>query len=149
MKKKYWIFLIAFYVYSCNIKNKHEISNEKVDNVQTQIGFSKKVIDFGTISNDTLVHAIFFVKNLGREKLIIKEVSPECSCTGFMLDTNIVLPGDSTKLSIDFNTKDKELGFQRKVISIRSNTEREYNNLFIKCSIKEMLEYAIPTATNL
>lgn len=134
------VFLLAllfFLFYSCNSKHKqYNITDRSNDTIMSNISFSKKIFDFGTVSNDTTLEAIFYIKNIGIENLIIKEVSPECSCTGYKLDNETVVAGDSTKLIVNFNTKDKGWGLQTKVIVIKSNTKKEYNTLIIKCKIR-------------
>jgi len=128
--------LIMTILFSCNNGSKKEISNKNSDeSIKSSIGFSKKIIDFGILSNDTNVQAVFYIRNIGEANLIIKEVSPECSCTGYKLDNDTILPDNFTRLLVNFSTKDKGEGLQRKAIIIRSNTEKEYNTLFIKCKI--------------
>ncbi len=130
---------IVCQVYSCNFAPEQKVTQNHKNSIKSTIGFSKKVIDFGTLSNDTNVTAVFYIRNIGKPNLIIKEVEPECSCTGFTLDNDTILSGDSTRLLINFNTKGKGTGLIKKVINIRSNSEKEYNALFFKCKIKEKL----------
>ena len=133
---KYILLIIISSIYSCSNSSKQETSKKSsAEDIKSSIEFSKKIIDFGTLSNDTIVQALFYIKNIGIANLIIEDVSPECSCTGYKLDNNTILPGDSTKLLVNFSTKGKAEGLQRKAIIIRSNTEKEYNTLFIKCNI--------------
>jgi len=132
------IILVAILSY-CNKASKQNTIHEfSIENTKTRIEFSKRIIDFGALSNDTDVQAEFSIKNIGAVNLIIYEVSPECSCTGYKLDNDTILPGNFTKLLVNFNTKGKGEGLQRKAIIIRSNTEKEYNTLFIKCIIKHI-----------
>jgi len=130
--KSLFIILLLFCC-SCNNSEKKPIINKNPK--YSIISFSKTIADFGTITNDTFVKAIFYIKNIGNENLIIGDVIPECSCTGYTLDNDTIVPGDSTRLLVNFNTKGKELGLQKKVISVRTNTKKEYNSLFIKCRI--------------
>ncbi|MBA4411219.1 MAG: DUF1573 domain-containing protein [Bacteroidota bacterium] len=133
---KYILLIIISSIYSCSNSSKQETSKKSsAEDIKSSIEFSKKIIDFGTLSNDTIVQALFYIKNIGIANLIIEDVSPECSCTGYKLDNNTILPGNSTKLLVNFSTKGKAEGLQRKAIIIRSNTEKEYNTLFIKCNI--------------
>lgn len=133
-----WIVLITIIssVSGCNNWSKHETTNKNSDEDRKSIiEFSNKIIDLGTLSKDTNVDALFHIKNNGIVNLIIEDVSPECSCTGYKLDNDTIFPGDSTKLLVNFSTKGNGEGLQRKAIIIRSNTEKEYNTLFIKCRI--------------
>jgi hypothetical protein len=130
------LFIALFKIYSGkNEPHQNKALQCSKDRTKTKIAFSKKTIDFGTISNDTNVTAVFYIKNIGKENLIINDVKPECSCTGFSIDSKNILSGDSTRLLINFSTKNKGTGIQKKAIIIKSNTEKEYNTLFIKCKI--------------
>lgn len=136
MIKYFLLIIIISSVYNCSNKPKQETTKMNSDeDIKSSIEFSKKIIDFGTLSNDTNVQALFFIKNIGIANLIIEDVSPECSCTGYKLDNDTILPGNSTKLLVHFSTKGKGEGLQRKAIIIRSNTEKEFTTLFIKCNI--------------
>lgn len=128
---------IVYQVYSCNFDTKQKVNKNHNDSIKSKIGFSKKVIDLGTLSNDTNVTAVFYIKNIGEPVLIIYNVEPECSCNGFSLENDTILSGDSTKLLVNFNTKGKGTGFIKKIINIRSNSIKEYNALFFKCKIKD------------
>lgn len=130
------VFIILFFC-CCHNNKKEEHTTDIKNSKITSIGFSARIIDFGNVSNDTNIVAVFYLKNIGKRELIIKEVEPECGCTGFLLEKYNVSPGDSTRLIINYNTKGQIKGFQRKAIIINSNTNKEYNTLFIRCNIVE------------
>lgn len=120
----------------CNKTSKRGINNKNSNNAIPDIEFSERIIDLGNLSNDTNIQATFYVRNAGLEKLVIKGIDTECSCTSYELENNMVLPGDSTKLLIKYNTTGKAPGFQRSAIIVESNTEKEFNTIFIRCNIK-------------
>ena len=120
----------------CNNTSKRGINNKNSNNAIPVIEFSERIIDLGNLSNDTTIQATFYVRNVGLEKLIIKGIDMECSCTSYELENKMVLPGDSTKLMIKYNTTGKAPGFQRSAIIVESNTEKEFNTIFIRCNIK-------------
>jgi len=128
------LVLIFLVFLSCN-NNKEKQAADIQNSKMTSIGFSTRIIDFGNVSNDTNIVAVFYLKNIGKRELIIKEVDPDCSCTGFLLEKYNVSSGDSTRLIVNYNTKGQIKGFQRKAIIINSNTKKEYNTLFIRCNI--------------
>lgn len=101
-----------------------------------KVSFDRKIYDFGILSKDTLVHAVFTIKNSGTENLIIQEVKPDCSCTGYFLEKDTLPPSKSTTLTVDFSTKGTEYGLHRKSVYIRTNSEVEYFTLFLICRIK-------------
>ncbi len=108
-------FLISCLFWGCNNSSTQGLLNNSSNkNSISIIEFSKKTINLGTLSNDTIVQAEFKIRNVGSENLMIKNINTECSCTGYKLDNDTISPGDSTKLLINFNTKGKIEGFQRR-----------------------------------
>ena len=131
MVKNSTLLLLVMFLFGCNIKFEQKDSKKNQEK-KTEIFFPKKVIDFGILPNDTNVEAIFHIKNLGSNKLIIKDVNPECGCTGHILQNKRVMPGDSTSLTVKLSTKNQMKGLHRKAIFIESNTEKEFNTLFMR-----------------
>ncbi len=133
---KYFLILFIFFqVYACDFVTNHKLPVSPESSLKTKIGFSTKVIDLGSLTNDTTVEAVFYIKNIGETDLIIKKIEPECGCTGYILDNDTILSGDSTRLLIKFCTKGKEAGLVKTVINIWSNSLKEYNSLFLICRI--------------
>ena len=133
-----YIIAILLCVFSCYNRTPQVTANSNLeDRTVTISACSKKSIEFGIIPNDTIVQAIFHIRNTGEKNLIIDEVDVECSCTGYILENDTILPDGETNLIVTFNTKGKEKGLQRKLISIRANTVKEYSSLFIKCIIAD------------
>ncbi|MFW5700169.1 MAG: DUF1573 domain-containing protein [Cyclobacteriaceae bacterium] len=115
IEKLLLIISFKYIFFCCNMRTEKEIkSNRSYAEELSIINFSTKEVDFGTISKDTVVDAIFYIKNSGQNTLFIKEVDPEFSCSSYELKNKIIEHGDSTRLKIIFNTKDKTQGFQRK-----------------------------------
>jgi len=87
--------------------------------------------DFGIIKSGDQASHDYVLKNNGKSNLIIHKVQPTCGCTIANLKSPIVKPGESTTISIDFNSEGK-IGEQNKNISIISNDPSSPKfNLFI------------------
>ena len=76
--------------------------------------------DFGTIEQGKVFIYSYNIVNNGTDTLKIYDVKPGCGCTAAKPEKNILLPGESTKLKIEFNTEGRE-GNQEKYVSILSN----------------------------
>lgn len=102
-----------------------------VPNALTEVEFTTKRHDFGVLTSDTLVEVVFPFKNIGENDLIVDYVDPDCTCTGYELSADTILPGDSATIKIKFNTKHK-YGEQKIYVVVSLNTEIElYKLMFI------------------
>ena len=130
------IFIFALLA-SCTIRNNKIIEQDLTKGERdVKVSFDKKIHNFGILSKDTLVHAVFTIKNSGTEDLVIQEVKPDCSCIEYFFEKDTLLPSKSTALTVDFSTKGKEYGLHRKSVYVRTNSEVEYSTLFLVCRIK-------------
>ncbi len=76
--------------------------------------------DFGTVQQGTVIKHSFAIVNKGDDTLKIANLMTSCGCTAADLETKILLPGQSVKASLEFNTAGR-VGAQTKYISIASN----------------------------
>lgn len=75
---------------------------------------------FGVIREGEQVEHTFLYKNIGQKPLIVNDVRLTCGCTAVEWDKEPLPAGDSTRLTIRFDSRNK-LGRQRKVITLISN----------------------------
>jgi len=61
--------------------------------------------DFGLIKESRLVKHEFPIKNNSDKVLKIKDVSTSCGCTASEAGKKLLQPGESTQLSVEFNSK--------------------------------------------
>jgi Protein of unknown function (DUF1573) len=97
-------------------------------NIKTEVIFSDKIIDLGTIKIGQKKKAIFNIKNVGSNDLYIKEVTPDCHCTIPEWNKKSIPPNESTDITVVVN-KDYEGIFQQ-VVSIECNS-RESKHLLV------------------
>ena len=76
--------------------------------------------EFGTINEGELVKADFVITNTGKSPLNIRETKANCGCTVSKLNKNTLAPGESSKISVTFNSKGRR-GRQNKMVTIFSN----------------------------
>ena len=92
--------------------------------------------NFGVIKPGDKAAHDFVIKNTGKSDLLIHKVQPSCGCTIATLKSNVLKPGESTTVSISFDSKGKD-GAIEKYISIFSNDPTKPSlALYIKGTIQ-------------
>ena len=78
--------------------------------------------DFGIIKAGEIVTHDFIILNNGGDKLIINNVRAGCGCTAVKPEKSILLPGESTKINVKFDSNGRT-GQQKKFVYVDSNDE--------------------------
>jgi hypothetical protein len=76
--------------------------------------------DIDTLMAGSIVEKKITLKNAGSEKLTISKVEASCGCTGTLLSSETLKPGESGELLITFNSKGFS-GQVHKTVSVTSN----------------------------
>ena len=84
-----------------------------------EISFEKTVIDYGTVNKGDNGVREFVFRNSGNAPLIISNVKSTCGCTIPKKPEKPILPGESEKIQVKYDTK--RVGFIRKSITVTSN----------------------------
>lgn len=98
--------------------------------------FEETEHDFGTITQANKVSHTFNFKNTGKSPLIIESASATCGCTVPEWPKEPVAPGESGKITVEFDPTGK-VGQQAKQVTIRANTQPEINQVTIKTNITD------------
>lgn len=61
--------------------------------------------NFGKVEEGEVVSARFWLKNNTNDTIKIVSIKPSCGCTYALQSSNVVKPGDSTAVDVEFNTK--------------------------------------------
>ena len=107
--KNFLVLFIAFFSYI--LVHSQEMKPE--------ISFEKTVIDYGTVNTGDNGVREFVFKNSGNAPLIISNVKSTCGCTIPKKPEKPILPGESEKIQVKYDTK--RVGFIRKSITVTSN----------------------------
>ncbi len=152
MKNKTIYFLlvvVSFFITSCK---KQDASNsvstttpettalpqapsEVVNGKLTEMVFTEKEFDFGTINPGDKVNHFFTFKNTGKNDLIISKAMGSCGCTVPEFPKEPILPGKTAVMKVSFNSKGKT-GNQHKTISVYANVPKGGVTIAIKAKIK-------------
>jgi len=99
-------------------------------NAQAKIEFKTNTIDYGTIEKGSDGVRVFEFTNTGNEPLIISKVSSTCGCTIPKKPEDPILPGQTGKIEVKYDTK--RVNPIRKTITVISNAETPTVALKIK-----------------
>ena len=107
--KNFLVLFIAFFSYTLVYSQE----------MKPEISFEKTVIDYGTVNKGDNGVREFVFTNSGNAPLIISNVKSTCGCTIPKKPEKPILPGESEKIQVKYDTK--RVGFIRKSITVTSN----------------------------
>lgn len=116
MKKKYLATLV--FALFCATNMFAQEAEEFV--VGPAIKFKKADHNFGDITQGDQVSHVFEFSNIGTEPLVLSNVRSTCGCTIPKWPKDPVLPGESSSILVNFNSRGK-MGVVKKVVTVYSN----------------------------
>jgi hypothetical protein len=115
-----------------------------------QIFIESETHNFGEIDYASNGNHTYVVKNTGNEPLLIERVSPSCSCSVSDWNKEPILPGETAKINIKYDTK--RTGPFNKSFTLVSNAVNQPTMILkIKGTVlpaKETVMESAPAATN-
>lgn len=102
---------------------------------QAKIKFTETKKDLGKVMKGDVVSADYEFTNEGNQPLIITNFEVECSCTTVDFPKQPIAPGQSSKLTVKFDTKSAYDRQDRKVVII-SNAKNSVA-VRIKCFVQK------------
>lgn len=102
---------IVFFLASTRRQHKGETSNPvscQQDSIRiTKITVDNPSVDFGRVSQDSLLKADITVKNTGDADLYIFSLTSDCTCTKSDVSSRFARPGEELTIHIEIDTKNK------------------------------------------
>ena len=86
--------------------------------------------DFGEIRQGSEAHYAFTFKNLSDKPLVIDNVRTDCSCTTSDWNAAPILPNETGKITVSFNTK--KIGYFRKKLTVWIRGQQKSEKLTIE-----------------
>jgi len=86
---------------------------------KAEISFEKTIINYGVIDKGSDGVREFIFTNTGDAPLVISNVKSSCGCTIPKKPEKPILPGESDKIQVKYDTQ--RVGLIRKSISVKSN----------------------------
>lgn len=82
---------------------------------QSEISFDRGIHDFGYIKEGDVATYEFEFDNTGEDTLRLENVKPGCGCTSPYWTKDPILPGETGKIKVSFNSKGKSGVFDKSV----------------------------------
>ncbi|MBC6995238.1 DUF1573 domain-containing protein [Neolewinella lacunae] len=95
-----------------------------------RLAFATPEFQFGEVPVGEVVSHDFHFTNTGRVPLLITNARSTCGCTVAAYPETPIAPGDSSVISVNFDTKGK-YGRQRKPITITANTYPATTTIYV------------------
>lgn len=103
--------------------------------------------DFGTITDGQVVSHTFTITNDGKSELLIRKTKPTCGCTASAPEKSALKPGESTTITVSFNSAGR-VGQQSKAVTVITNDPTQpLMNLQFKATVAAKAGAAGTTAT--
>ncbi len=96
-----------------------------------KIQFESTTVEFGEKESGEIATVQFKFKNVGKDVLVIKNISSSCGCTVPQLDKKEYQPGESGVLPVQFNTR----GYNGKVVKTITVNSNDSENGMIQLNI--------------
>lgn len=105
MFKLFLTLALFFFVFSfgCAAQNSAQILETSTP--PARISDDPFLWDFGTVKEGALLEHAFTLKNASTKTINIKDISTSCGCTVSQAKKKELLPGESTRISVKFNSK--------------------------------------------
>ena len=99
-----------------------------------EFSVDKAVHKFPKTNEGVLLAHNYIIKNTGDSPLILEDYKVACTCTKIILPAKPILPGESFKLKLTFDTKGKYY-LQDRIIYIQANTKKGTHKLRMKVNV--------------
>lgn len=103
-----------------------------VDSVNVaRMDFEEPIFEFGEVDEGAVINHEFKFVNNGKVPLVIQNAHSTCGCTIPDWPKDMIAPGQSGVIKVEFNTKGKT-EFQEKPVIITANTYPSVTKVFVK-----------------
>lgn len=111
------IFLVSIILFSTLFSQAQDLNSRN----EPFIKLEQEVLDYGTIKKGSDGKRVIKVSNTGKKPLIITKCDGSCGCTVPTCPSTTIAPGDSSEITIEYDTS-REGSFNKRV-TIKSNAE--------------------------
>lgn len=101
---------------------------------EAEFSLDKAVHKFSKVHEGAILEHFYTVTNTGTAPLVISEYKVSCTCTKAYLPKDPILPGNSFKLKVTFDTNGKYY-FQDRTIYLKTNTKKQTHRLRFKVNV--------------
>ncbi|MEM1220178.1 MAG: DUF1573 domain-containing protein [Bacteroidota bacterium] len=91
--------------------------------------------DFGDVPYKESVQHVWSYRNISKDSISVDVVRPGCGCTTPVLDSLAIAPGETGKITIEFDAA--KMGYFRQQIRVFFDAQRGPERLFITGNVVE------------
>jgi hypothetical protein len=122
--------------YSLNLSTNFKKWKRRELKNAAHIELDNSTIQMGTMNSGSVRKKLITIKNTGKSNLKIRKIETDCSCTMLKLPTNELLPEESLKTTVKYDSLFKK-GKQSKLIKIYTNDpSNPIKVLYVKAFVK-------------
>lgn len=107
------------------------------------IDFSSREHDFREVFKGDTAEHIFTVFNRGGQDLVLERIKTSCGCTAAILSDQIIKPGETGEIKVNYDTSKGMGAIEKKVTVISNDPENEQAILKVKLFLQVEVE-AVP-----
>ena len=122
---------------NANQSNSNKSNPVVKEQAYTTVVFNKIEHHFGTIAPMTSHNVFFEFTNTGDVPLILNSCGSTCGCTVAECPREPIMPGEKSKISVNFKPKENQLGNQRKLVFLKGNFNSGKQTLTLKAQVKK------------
>ena len=126
-----YVFLCLFLSLVLMANAQMDIAPVLLGEPTTEIEFSEREQDFGTITQGERVSHTYTFTNTGDRPLVLMNAKGSCGCTVPSWPHQPVLPGESASITVEFNSANK-VGARNQKVTITANTEPANTVLYLR-----------------
>ncbi len=125
--------VILFFIFSLSIAPCFAKNQDKAQakNEQKEL----YIWDFGKVKQGQVLRHDFSFKNESRKSLKIKNVNTSCGCTVSNFEKDILFPGESTNISVEFSSEGYSGEVQQYIYVHTDNLDNPIVRLIIKADV--------------
>jgi len=142
MNRFLMIMIIACTLFSCDIRKKSGKADVAADpsaqvfKDSTTVQIIDSVYDFGKVTDGEKVEYNYRFKNIGKNPLIVTNVSASCGCTVPQKPEQPIKPGETGFIKVVFNSQGR-VGEAHKEVTVISNAYPGFPILQLKGEVTE------------
>lgn len=107
---------------------------------QPKLSLDRPEIDLGVVYRGAVKKASFTIKNIGNQPLKILQVVPSCGCTALKRPKDVLAPGESDVVEVEFSSATFRGRVESKRVDIQTNDPTaEYATVQLTADVREEL----------
>ncbi len=111
-----------------------------ISNAQPKLSLDRQEIDLGIVYRGAVKKAGFTIKNIGNQPLKILQVVPSCGCTALKRPKDVLAPGESDVVEVEFSSATFRGRVESKRVDIQTNDPTaEYATVMLTADVREEL----------